>query len=178
MGFISSTFGELVTQIGTVELDANMNEVSTKSSRVTEHPVEDGSNITDNVVDDPEELQIDGLISNTPADLIEALSTQVTRAEDAWNELVRLKDEREPISVFTSRREYEDMIIQRLVRTRNAGIGDAVQFSISLKTIRKVASEVVAAPTRPQRNTKKDLGKKPKTPSTKGETLLSKIAPW
>jgi hypothetical protein len=197
MGFISSVFGEMKTSIGiapavkkpsagasvsskVIELDANLNEISSSSHQVTDHPVEDGSNISDHIIKDPEELQIDGLITNTPSSLVDALSASSTRAEDAYDELKTLQENQEPVSVFTSKREYENMVITRLARTRNSGVGEAVQFSISLREIKTVQSEVAEVPVRTDNTgkAKRNLGPKPVKDATDAQstTALNKIA--
>lgn len=50
--------------------DAIRTEDHTMSATVTEHPVENGSIISDHVIQQPDKLTITGLVSNTPIDLI------------------------------------------------------------------------------------------------------------
>lgn len=152
MPSVSSIFGKLVTAIRNktigVEFDANLNEVATVAANATGYPVEDGSDISDNVVDEPDEIQIDAVITNTPANIDDTLLAATTRAEDLYADLLLLKATRDVVSVFTSVGEYSDMIITRLTRTRNANVGEAAQFSISLRQIRKVQSSVAEVPIR------------------------------
>ncbi len=184
MPSVSSIFGELVTAIGNdsivVEFDANLNEVATVAANATSYPVEDGSNIADNVVDEPDEIQIDAVITNTPANFVDAVEATSTRAEDAYENLLLLKESKDVVSVFTSKAEYADMIITRLARTRNAAVGEAAQLSISLIKIRKVQSSVAEVPLRATggKGKKKNLGTKVKKPAdeTQRQTLLRKIA--
>jgi len=53
-------------QTYTLTLDASVREVHTGSSTVTDHPVERGSNVADHIRPDPDQLTIEGVISNTP----------------------------------------------------------------------------------------------------------------
>lgn len=53
-------------QVYTLTLDASVRETHTSASTVTDHPVERGSNVADHIRPDPDELSIDGVISNTP----------------------------------------------------------------------------------------------------------------
>lgn len=55
--------------IGTIWIDVSISEKHQLSAEVTDHPVEDGSNITDNVRPQPRSVQIEGLVSNHPTEL-------------------------------------------------------------------------------------------------------------
>lgn len=57
---------EAVTQIGTVAVDASMNELHQLSGEATEHPVESGSNISEHFRMKPRQFRIDGMITNHP----------------------------------------------------------------------------------------------------------------
>jgi hypothetical protein len=49
-----------------VTLDASVNEAHQGSAQVTEHPVETGAAVTDNIRPLPRRLTIEGVVSNTP----------------------------------------------------------------------------------------------------------------
>jgi hypothetical protein len=172
MGLLqSSTFGELATKIEgewiEISLDANMNEVSTLSATVTSNPVEDGADIADNAIDDPDEIQIDGLFTNTPANLPDLLDVNITptRAEDAYADLIELKEKKETVTITTTHRILEDMFITRLTRTRNSAVGEGVSFTMSARKIRKVQSSVAEVPLREEggKGKKKSGGVEPNT---------------
>jgi hypothetical protein len=55
--------------IGTIWIDVSISEKHSLSADVTEHPVEDGGNISDNVRPSPRVVQIEGLVSNHPTEL-------------------------------------------------------------------------------------------------------------
>jgi hypothetical protein len=55
--------------IGTIWIDVALSEKHQLSAEVTEHPVEDGVNITDNVRPMPRVIQIEGLVTNHPTEL-------------------------------------------------------------------------------------------------------------
>jgi hypothetical protein len=159
-----------------VTLDATVNEVFTASASVTENPVEDGSNVCDHVREEPDELQIEGIISNTPIMPMASLYNVPTRAEDAYSALLDLMSARAAITVSTPKGDYEDMVMTSLSRTRNAAAGDAAHVSIKLRKIRKVASTEVGAPKRPAtvQKKRKPLGKQPTAPA-KNQSFLSAL---
>jgi len=185
LGAISAIRGEKITKIQgewvSVVLDANLNEVSRESTTVTDYPVEDGSNIADNAIDDPEELQIDGIISNTPANLVDLAKriTDFTYAEDAYEDLRTLRKDKELVTITSTARTFGDMMITRLMRVRNPKIGDAVQFSMTARQIRKVKSSVAEVPLRAAggKGKKKNLGTQPKKTATPEQniSLLEKV---
>jgi Dit-like phage tail protein len=53
-------------QTYTLTLDASVHESHLGTSTVTDHPVERGSNVSDHIRPDPDQLTIEGMISNTP----------------------------------------------------------------------------------------------------------------
>lgn len=54
------------TEIGSIALDASVDEAHTMTATATSHPVETGSNITDHVHQDPRMIRIEGFITNHP----------------------------------------------------------------------------------------------------------------
>lgn len=187
MPAVSMVFGSLATQLGygvdAVTFDAVVNEVFKTSATVTSHPVEDGSDISDHIKDDPDELQLDGCISNTPGIPGASIGGQVspTRAEDEFEKLLALKEAKQALSVLTSKREYEDMVITSIQRTRNAAVGDSVEVSISLRKIRKVKArlaEMAGAPVRQERKPRQDIGKQTKKPATEAQKKSLAATGW
>lgn len=55
--------------IGTIWIDVSISEKHQLSAEVSDHPVEDGSNISDNVRPQPRVVQIDGLVTNHPTEM-------------------------------------------------------------------------------------------------------------
>jgi hypothetical protein len=67
MALLSLIFGEKAkARIGIVELDASLSETHSMSAEVTNHPVEEGSEISDHIRKQPDSIQISGVVSNTP----------------------------------------------------------------------------------------------------------------
>jgi hypothetical protein len=58
-----------------LKLDAAISESHAISARITDHEVEDGSNISDHKIDSPDTLDITGVISENPISLAEAAVT-------------------------------------------------------------------------------------------------------
>lgn len=52
-----------------IVLDASVSETHVSTSKATRNPIEDGSDITDHVILDPDSLSIEGIVSDTPLSL-------------------------------------------------------------------------------------------------------------
>lgn len=168
--------------IDDVEFDVAESETHRASARVTDHPVETGAQITDHVVAEPDALDLVARVTNTPVvgeNDLAALSP--FRAEEAYRRLIELKNLGDVVTVVTSLREYENMILTSVAVTRNAQTGGVLALSLSLRQIRTATSEVVDLPT-PIKNARVrgqpilDQGKKPTTDAPEAVTEQSKSA--
>ena len=122
-----------------INLDAALSTNEDVSATVTDHPVEDGVNVADHIRDEPDKFSIEGIVTNTPVELAPLLLTESsTRAEDAWQNLLKLMKMHSLVSVVTPNASYEDYAIESISRPRTAQIGEAAQFTIKFKKIVKV----------------------------------------
>jgi hypothetical protein len=161
-------------KIGVVTLDASVSETHTKQNEVTDHPVEDGVDITDHVRRLPESVEIDGVISNTPLIFLASLNARSPvdgdniptpdRAERADKEFRRAMDSGELVNVATSLRDYTNMAITDYTVTRNAETGNILAFTIGMREIVTVTTERVEIPV-------------PVTPSNSGVSNIGKKVP-
>jgi len=69
--------------IGTIWIDVSISEKHSLGADVTEHPVEDGSNISDNVRPQPRSVQIEGLVTNHPIEMPLSHAGGATATDDA-----------------------------------------------------------------------------------------------
>lgn len=70
-------------KIGGIELDCSVNETHERSAELTKYPVEDGGNISDNVVLLPKKLTIEGLVSKTPLGVAGLIGSAATAGAGA-----------------------------------------------------------------------------------------------
>jgi hypothetical protein len=204
-------------QIGTVVVDATIRETHSAGSDVTEHPVEDGSDIVDHCHLKQRVLQIEGLITNQPLEMPQSHADGVKKVDRKFEwkgearvlgvevggagligmavgavasmaglnqysgtamgfepefdritavreELLRLRNERNPIEITTEREVYPNMIIQNFDETRDGDYGDAMSFSLTAVQIRIVETEYTTAPPIPKverGKPRQNKGKKP-----------------
>lgn len=190
-------------QIDTVVVDAAIREMHSSPVEITEHPVEDGSDISDHCHLKQRMLQIEGLITNQPLELpfshvdgvqevdkeftwegqtrvlgtavggagllgmaVDAIGSaaglnqysgkakgfepEFDRVLAVRDELLRLRNERQPIEISTAREIYPNMIIQSFDEDRDGSFGDAMKFSLTAVQIRIVETEYSTAPPIPK----------------------------
>lgn len=167
-----------VTEIAAVEVDAAITQQHSKSAQVTKHPVESGSLISDNVVDDPDTLRIEGIVSNFPVAILASLQFPPKRAETFDEVMQAAMDLRQPIDVITSLREYSNMIITGYEVPRDKNTSNEVRFTMTLERITIVSTSTTTAPAIAQ--PVKPLGNKPTAPAppaaaAQGESILHSI---
>lgn len=144
-----------LTRIGEVRLDAAVREEHVATARVTESPVESGAKISDHVHLEPETLNIDGVITDSPVYLhpnsaseddgllTVPLASSGSRAIDAFEALRRLLANRQPITVVTGLHVYSNMVLTSVNVPREPESGLALRFSCELRQVVIVASQTV-----------------------------------
>jgi hypothetical protein len=157
------------TQIGSVVLDATIREDHTTSLEVTEHAVEDGSPVGDHARKKPIVLTLEGIITNTPATredndrtleaqgfddgTVNSIADKPFWAQTQYLHLLYLQDQRELLTVPTSLRTYDNMILENLSAPVDQNTGDALRFTATLRQVTIVKTEFSSTPTK-----KKNLG--------------------
>lgn len=196
MAETSLVFSTRPTKIESIALDAALREVHSGEVEVTEHPVEQGSNITDHTRPKPDRLTIDAIVSNTPINttqrtrVVEAFGVSFVSssledsrqgaagyAETAYAKLVELKDKGSPITVVTQIRTYDDMILISLSVPRDSKTGDALLFTASFQRVilvkNKLTRKVVSRD--PKVQPKNKTGKQaPKTDTSASKKSILK----
>lgn len=145
---------------GLINLDAAITQEHRFSANATQHPVESGADVTDHVIDMPDQLTINGVFSNTPILFLASLQGSPKRAEEAFEKLDALKKTGKTVDVFTTIKVYRNMIITSLTARRSASIGNAINVDIGLLEIRTARVEETTVDSGP-----KNLGKKAKSPA-------------
>lgn len=167
--------------VDSVTFDAMVSEQHSGEVQVTDNPVERGIDVSDNIRPKPEQLQLDVLVSNSPlARALLGSPNSPKRATEAFRVLRELRDAGTLVTVVTSLRTYESMVIQKIDVTRNNKTGQALSAKIALRQIIQADTKTVAAPKKPSGNGKKKEGKKPPKEATaeQKKTLLRKAVDY
>jgi hypothetical protein len=153
--------------IDSLVLDASVKEEHISEVDVTDHPVEQGAAVSDHARPKPEELTIEGVVSNTPlsnlqtsrATTFEGVSftsnaaSQSVRgmpgnAESAYAQLRALRDKPILITVVTALRTYDNLIMTSLKVPRDKDTGDVLKFEAKFKQVRIVTNAVTVVATK------------------------------
>lgn len=155
-----------------IAFDCMVSEQHDSTLTITEHPVEEGAEITDHIQNDPDGLQLSGIISDNPILLNVEEGKQPSvpggdpdqRAKEAYNEFVRLKEAGKLLIVTTELRTYADMLITGISVPRDASTRHILDIGLTLKPIRKATVDTVDAPepVEPVHKPRREQGRKPK----------------
>ena len=139
---------------GSIELDANLEEVHEWGAEATENPVEDGAPVSDHVIEKSDKLRIRGFVSDSPTS--DTVVTRITgiyngktianRTQTVFDALQTLIKAKEPIVVYTKHRIYDDMVLTGVNIPRSPGVGEAIEFTAEFVHIRKVSTQTVEVP--------------------------------
>ena len=144
MSIVSLIFGRPdAVEIGTLEVDVTISEDHERSTQITSNPVEEGASINDHQIRNPERIQIEGFITDTPAQILGGIAG-LGRTQDAFDTLDELWREGELLTVATKWVTYEDMAIVNLTLPRRRE--QALRFSADLQQVNIVESEITEVP--------------------------------
>ena len=150
------------TKVGEVELDATISQVHNLEADVSDHSVEEGSDISDHVRPRPKVIQLDGQVSDVavetgyPGQSAVSSVVSLVKGDDpvkaAWGTLKAYFEDGEIIDLTTSLATYDNIVIASFSVTRDATSGKILRFSMTLKQIRIATTATAAALAIPKNN--------------------------
>lgn len=140
---------QALVSLGGFIVDVTLNEEYTFDSDVTDFPVESGSSIVDNIRPKPIVVRIEGIVSNTPIGNVAQARQNAGNggngatppSDQAYDVLLKIRDAREPVTITTSLRTYENMALQSLSMPRATGRGDELRFNATFKQVTIVTNK-------------------------------------
>lgn len=121
--------------IGLYHADITKEESITDSDTVTEHPVENGSVISDNITSNPTTCTLQVAWSDS---IVEGISIQ-----DIYQQLLDLKDSHVPFTVVTGKRTLSNMVFTSIQNVTNADSEYILELSLEMKQLKIVDLQVV-----------------------------------
>jgi hypothetical protein len=114
----SGLFSNKVLFVDDLYFDTHIRETHHYNARITQHPVEFGANITDNIFVNPTMFECDIMVSDTQS-LVSVVSgvvagspfSFINRAADALQKLRQLLVNRLPLTIVTGLASYENMYL-------------------------------------------------------------------
>lgn len=149
----------------TIAADAVVSETHTRTNTVTDHPVEEGANISDHSRPEPDRVSVELYVSDTPASVEQMQRAQKfmqqaglgavlnpdgessVAAVPGYSRAVRdrLDGYRlagQLVTVATAIKLYQSMVIESIAETRTAKEAEAFHATISFKFIRVVQNKL------------------------------------
>lgn len=149
--------GELVESL---DVDILTKVAVTTASQTTDFPVEDGSQTTDHIIDQPIRIEIEAMVADRPTDG----EAQEGRARSAWERIQEWRTSAALLLlVAPGYGDFDKLLLENVSSSLQSGdTGEVLTFSASLKQVRFASSDVVPAPARkePKAKPNVELGKK------------------
>lgn len=143
--------------VAAITFDLIMKESHALTATVSEHPVENGSNISDHIQNGIREGSFTGLVTNFSIYGLPQSGAQ-NPAKEAFELLKRLWEDKKLVTLVLVLDTYEDVAITNISVSRDGNSGDAQEFDISFKSVKQVQLREVsirATVTPPKMDTKK-----------------------
>lgn len=130
---LSVLFGKRYNKgkVGSVELDVTLREDHNYTSRVTTYPIEEGSTLSDHIINEPTRVVLEGIVSDSPLNILSTFN----RSVDAFNRLVEIHENRDIVTVVTGLKVYPNMAITSLNVPREVRTGQSLSFTIELQEV-------------------------------------------
>ena len=103
-----------------------------RSAEVTVHAVEDGADVADNIKINPYSISLTAVISDSKS-ITDQIIDQKS-IDDKRDRLIKWHDEKTLVSLVGDE-TYIDLYIRDLSEVREAGLGNALQYSMTLQQI-------------------------------------------
>lgn len=120
--------------IDDVLVDATISENPSFSNKITDKPVEEGGSISDHAENNPTVLPLDCTITGEQGNMV---------ADEKYERLLEITQNKEVIEVVGALQVYENMIIEDFSPVKDSDIENGFRCDITLKKIRVVEQETI-----------------------------------
>lgn len=150
--------------IGPLTAQVTVEETATDELEITDQPIEQGARISDHAFKRPAEVIIKCGWSNSPTipgfidGLVGAVTGTIAGAEslltgndvnqvnDIYQQLLQLQAARVPITVYTGKRTYDNMLIKSLRQETSKETENSLMITAVLRQVLIVTTQTVAVP--------------------------------
>jgi hypothetical protein len=147
MNILSAIFTSHERRIGTLVPTVVTREALTHEMTIASHPVERGANISDHAYASPVKVSMDCGFGGGGSLLDFASDWQVRvglSPSETLDRLIALQKSAVPITIITGKRTYENMLIQSLQVTTDAGAENTLKCSLTLQQVILVDSQQIS----------------------------------
>ena len=137
------------TNIGGFFFDAFLKIDHTSKLKITDHPVEEGANISDHAYVEPQSLTMEIGMSEVCTSLVNGQFEQkYSRSASAFDTLKTLQEQRIHLTVHTRLKTYENMLIETITVPDDYTTLYGLRATIGLREIIIVKTNTVTMPNR------------------------------
>lgn len=123
-----------MNSVGDIPIDVVKSFTLKYSAKTTDHPVESGADITDNIQSMPLEFSMECIIANKPTGA--PYKVDPTYAKNAYTQLIGLQTAREPVTIETTQYGmFTEMAITDISIPVTADMAGALAFTLSARQI-------------------------------------------
>jgi len=130
--------------IGSIQIDAFLNESIVMAATSSSFPIEDGSTISDQIINENPELTIRGIVG--PAQIYDILTLATNRIQDVYDQLVVLRESKELFTVVCGLSLFDDMYLANFTINRDKDTGGCLLFEGTFKQLNIVTLRNVTIP--------------------------------
>lgn len=117
--------------IGGFVADCTISEEHTDEITITDHPVEQGANISDHAYIDPVKVVIRVGYSNSSTNA----GGDSTYVRTQYQNFLTLQKSRQPFDIITGKRKYSNMLIQSLATTTDASTENSLVLTVTCREV-------------------------------------------
>jgi len=137
------------TSIGGYFFDAYLMLDHDSQLTMTDHPVEEGANVTDHAFLEPESLSMEIAMSDVCTNFVDGQFAQKpTRSISAFDTLKQLQKDRTPLTISTRLKTYKNMLIATIASPEDFKTMYGLRATVIFREIIVVSTETVALPNR------------------------------
>jgi len=139
--------------IGSIAIDVFEVETYSRSSKMTQYPIEDGSEISDHSINEPRELDIKAFVGVASVFNPFDSTARWLQAYDLINQLI---DTKQLVTVVMGLDLFDDMHIESFEVERDATTSQGLPFNIRFKQAVFVTSQMTTIPNSKMKNKNTD----------------------
>lgn len=148
------------TNIGGWFFDAILQASHTSTLTITSHPIQAGSNVTDNAFLQPRTLSFNiGMSDVTKSFIPGQFAGGSSRSEQAYEVLKQLQQLRIPVQVYTRRGLYQNMLVETLTVQDDNTTAHGLRVTVDLQELLVATVQVVKISSNPGVTDKAKKGK-------------------
>lgn len=116
--------------------------------KLGDHPLQDGSTVSDHVQRQLREVRVKGMFTSHPmagrlgneskVEVADSEGSMANRAKEMFLAVVALAERKEPVKLVTSLLDYPKMVITEISAERGPRSGEAVEFDMTLREVEVV----------------------------------------